>query len=190
MKNAILPDLSVVITNFGQLTPSILLIIRAIAGMLAVVLTIHALFKFYRMSQENQPQQNTNIMGPLVELIVAGVLLALSTDLVVQNIVANLTTQVNYQMPPQFALSSNQSLSELRRAVGLAIENIMFLVGTIAIIRGLLVLKRMSYGDQNHKIGAVLTYLIAGSLALNINRVVRIFDSALGVRFSEVLFGR
>jgi hypothetical protein len=191
MNNPIIPNLSNIIVKFGQLTPAILSIIQALAGMLAIILTIRALFAFYKMTQEIQSSQTKGIMGPLTELVVAGILFSLSQGLVVQNIVANFTTQVQFKMPAQFSLLPNeQNMQSLRVALGLAIENIMFLVGTVGIMRGLLILKRMSYGEQNYKMSSVLSYLISGSLALNINTIVSIFDNGLGTRFGEILFGR
>lgn len=184
-----LPDLSHIVANIGNAVPAFFLVVRGLCGAMAIFFVIHACMQFYKMSQ-NYTQQGSP-MGPVVELIVAGLLSSLSMDNHVQSIVANIVTSTNFQMPQQFSMmgSSGFEMQGLHSALGAAIINIMFLMGTVAIVRGLILLKRLSYGDTKHHLSSVFTYIISGAFALNIETMVGIFDTSIGTHFSDVLFG-
>ena len=54
------------------------------------------------------------------------------------------------------------------------------LVGFIAFIRGLFILKAVADGNQQHSLTQALTFLIGGALAVNLGDVVNMFQDTLG----------
>lgn len=186
-----MPSLATVVNNLGELAPIILMVVQSFCMLAAIYLTGHALYQFYLLSQPNGAAKAKSAMAPLVEIIVAACLLSLSQDIIMQGIIASwLTDNTTFSMPQQFSISDNtSSISELKLALGSAVENIMFLTGTLAIIKGLLILKQMNYGETKSGLSAVISHFVFGAFSLNLRLTIGLLDNSFGFTFTQLLFG-
>ena len=68
---------------------------------------------------------------------------------------------------------------QLRSVIG-AVLIFVSLVGFIAFMRGLFILKLVADGNQNHSITQALTFLVGGALAVNLGAVVNAVQNSIG----------
>ncbi len=185
-----LPQLSQFVVHLAALVPTLLMLLRAFCFLMGIILTGHALYQWYALSQaagQYQMQQG-NVMAPFVEIIVAGFLLALARDIVVQKIIASWVSSTNFQMPASLSYQAQDSISGIRMLIGLALENMMFLTGTLAIVRGLLVLKNSAYKKGQASVGVGMSYLLFAAFALNFKATIGLIDGGFGFQMSKFLF--
>lgn len=72
-----------------------------------------------------------------------------------------------------------KSEQQMRNVIG-SVLIFVSLVGFIAFMRGLFILKLVADGNQNHSITQALTFLIGGALAVNLGAVINAFQSTIG----------
>ncbi|MBL1148286.1 MAG: hypothetical protein HND56_01625 [Pseudomonadota bacterium] len=72
-----------------------------------------------------------------------------------------------------------KSEQQMRNVIG-SVLIFVSLVGFIAFMRGLFILKLVADGNQNHSITQALTFLIGGALAVNLGAVINAVQSTIG----------
>ncbi|TVQ84941.1 MAG: hypothetical protein EA357_01750 [Micavibrio sp.] len=75
------------------------------------------------------------------------------------------------------ALGGNED--QLRAVIG-ALLMFTSLVGFIAFLRGIYIMKLVADGNQNHSITQSLTFMFGGALAFNLGRVINMLQESLG----------
>lgn len=75
------------------------------------------------------------------------------------------------------ALGKNEQ--QMRNVIG-SVLIFVSLVGFIAFMRGLFILKLVADGNQNHSITQALTFLVGGALAVNLGAVINAVQSTIG----------
>lgn len=76
-------------------------------------------------------------------------------------------------------ISNAQSTNDIASGVKYMVFALMFLVGIIAFIRGMIVLVKLGEGSQGHSLGRALTFIIAGIVAINMDSVYGLLGNIL-----------
>ncbi|HSW71433.1 MAG TPA: hypothetical protein VLH77_05585 [Gammaproteobacteria bacterium] len=166
------PDLSVMLTNFATAVPNLMRLVTAVSyvmGMFFVVAAIMGMKHFGEM--RTMMSQEHGVTGPVVEFLVGAALLylpstirtSLSTFWVSTNPYAYLTVA-----PDQYTTFTN------------ACYSIVQLVGVIAFIRGLLILKKVGGGKSQETFGKAMAHLGGGILCINLYGAIQMLQATVG----------
>lgn len=167
------PDLASMLTNFATAVPNLMKLVTASAyvlGMFFVIAAIMGMKHFGEM--RTMMSQEHSVTGPVVEFFVGAALLylpstirtGLSTFWVTTNPYAYLTRTTD-----QYTTFIN------------ACYSIFQLVGVIAFIRGLLILKAAGGGrSQQDSISRGLAHIVGGVLCMNLYNTIQMLEATVG----------
>ncbi|HSW70347.1 MAG TPA: hypothetical protein VLH77_00010 [Gammaproteobacteria bacterium] len=168
-----IPDLGVMLTNFATSVPTLMKLVTAgayVMGMFLVISSIMGMKHFGEM--RTMASQEHSLTGPLVGFFVGVAMLylpstvrsGLSTFWVTTNPYAYLNTASD-----QYTIFIN------------ACYGIIQLIGVIALIRGLLIMKQVGGGRaQQATLKAGLAHLVGGILCINIYNTIQVLEATVG----------
>jgi uncharacterized membrane protein HdeD (DUF308 family) len=122
--------------------------------------------------QRNMMGQNEHLKGPLIQLGVGAALMYLPSS-----VQAGLTTFWSDPNPYGYITEATDDYSVLYQDAFILIQ----LLGTIAFIRGLLVLSALGHGGQGASLGKGLTFIVAGVMCINLNDFLNTINNTLGI---------
>lgn len=168
-----IPDLSVMLTNFAATVPNLMKLVTAgayVMGMFLVVSAVMGMKHFGEM--RTMMSQEHTVTGPVIQFFVGVALLylpstvrsGLSTFWVTTNPYAYLNTSAD-----QYTVFIN------------ACYKIIQLIGVVALIRGLLILKSAGSGRaQQGQVKMALAHLVGGILCVNIYNTIQMLQATVG----------
>jgi hypothetical protein len=122
--------------------------------------------------QRNMMASNQELKGPLILLATGAALMYLPSS-----VQAGLTTFWSDPNPYGYVTDATDEFSVLYQDAFLLIQ----LLGTVAFIRGLLVLSQLGGGAQGASLGKGLTYIGAGVMCINLHDFLNTINGTLGI---------
>jgi len=184
-----------IVTSISSIVPSIMMLAKAFSVMMGIYFTGNSLYQYYVLSNPNSAKSMSNqyqvtAMGATVQLIVAACLISFAQDNSVQNIVSSMFGMDTFVMPAamSYIKDNDLSFSQIQQSLGNAIENIMLMVGSLAIIKALMLARRISLGLSRESYSHVWIFLFTGALCLNIKEFASILDNTFGFHFSKFFY--
>lgn len=167
------PNLSVMLTNFASSVPNLMQLVTAgafVIGMFLVVAAVMGMKHFGEL--RTMMTQEHSISGPLVEFFVGISLLYLPST-----IRSGLSTFWISTNPYAYVSSATDQYTTFINAC----YSIMQLVGVIAFIRGLLMLKAAGGGKaQQGMLGKAAAHLVGGIMCMNIYNTLQVLQATVG----------
>lgn len=160
---SVVPDLNQMIQNLSNTIPNLMALVTAISYVMGIFFMIKAIFwlkNYGEQRSSHSSESEKTLMGALAVLFVGAGLFYLPTMVQV-----GLTTFWTHPNPYGYADESSDAWMEVLRAVFLIIQ----LIGTIAFIRGLVILSHV--GGSSHgrgELGKALAHMIGGILCINL----------------------
>jgi hypothetical protein len=184
-----------VIIILGSLMPTLMFVLRTFAGLIGIYFVGNALYQYYILSN---PQASKSIAsngvitvgGSTIQLFIGACLTGLAQGDAIHNIVSSMLGKDTFVIPPSMSIINTEvaSFSVIQESLGIAIENIMVLIGSVAIVRGLMLARRISLGMAKESLSAVTAFLILGALCINIKDFAIMLDNTFGLHFSSFFF--
>lgn len=165
------PNLAEMFANFSDSSVALMNLVRAGAFVIGLVITGVGLFRLKQMSES---QGRIGFFQPVMLLLVGSCLVALPGFI-------DVATET-------MALGSDSGTSLLAEpttgggvpGMSAAIKGVLLfvkLVGTLAFVRGFLILKDVGEGKQNAGMGRALTHIFGGAAAININATIAVLGA-------------
>jgi len=188
-------NITVIITSIGSIVPAIMTVTKAFSGVVGLYFTGNSLYQYYSLSNPQSAKGMSStfqptVMGATIQLIIAAFLISFAQNSVVQNIISSMIGMDTFSIPASMSYVGNDNLSfiKIQQSLGSAIENIMVMVGSIAILKALLLARRISVGLSRESYAHVWTYTASGALAINIKDFASMLDATFGFNFSRFFF--
>lgn len=161
------------VENIAKQIPAVMRLVTAISYVLGMVFIFKGVVQLKHLGESRtMMSQEHSIAGPLVYFGVGAMLLYFPTTVQV-----GLSTFWSNPNPYSYVQEGAQ-WAQLYSAVFLVIQ----LLGTIAFIRGLLILSHLGGGhSQQGAFGRGLTHIIGGIFCINIYQFVQVITTTLGI---------
>ncbi len=190
-------DITSILVAVSKIVPSIMMLLKTFGGIVGIYFVGNSLYTYYAVSNPANARalssnQQPTVLGATFQLVIGALLVSFSQELALQSIVSSILGFDTFVMPSSLSYTgtlSSLSVTDIQKSIGLAIENILALVGSVAIVKGLLVCRRISLGFSREPFGHVVGYVIAGAACLNIKQFALMLDNSLGFNFSSLFFG-
>lgn len=168
------PDAGTIINNIITQVPSLMALVTASAFIMGIFMIIVAIMKFKHIGElRTMMSHEHSVMEPLVIITVGSLLVYIPST-----IWTGLNTFFADANPYAYQPTSD-TYSQAIQAVIIVLQ----LFGTIALIRGLVILSHLGgrggHGDGG--LGKGLTHIIGGLFCVNIYEFVQIINNTLGV---------
>jgi len=162
-----------IIKNLAAQVPTLMQMVTAIAYVMGMYLIFAGILKLKQYGeQRSMMSQEQSLKGPLILITIGTLLLYLPTS--VQVGMSTFWAQPN----PYGYLVQEDSWSQFINACFLIVQ----LVGTIAFIRGLLILSSLGgHGGHQQAFGKGITHIIGGIFCINIYQVVQVIMITIGI---------
>lgn len=173
---ATIPNLGAMITNFAASIPNLMRLVTAAAyvlGMSMIIASVMGMKHFGELRMMSSREHG--VWGPLIGLMIGSAMLYLPTT--VETVLSTFWQSTN----PYAYITENTAANA---ALVNACYSIIQLIGTIAFIRGLMILRQSgSERGQPHMLGKGLTHLIGGILCINIYGTLNTLEESVGMLF-------
>ncbi len=167
------PNLATMVTNFATAVPNLMQLVTAgsyVLGMFFVVAGIMGMKHFGEM--RTMMSQEHGITGPLVEFFVGVALIYLPSS-----IHAGLSTFWLVTNPYAYLNATTDQYTTFVNACYALFQ----LIGVIAFMRGLIILKKVGGGrGQQATVGGALAHLVGGILCINLYNTIQMLESTVG----------
>lgn len=180
----------------------ILQMVTTISYLIGLFLIIAGLGRLHRHGQGSQMYHRVSPMGTAMYFVSGAVLISfmpylqmLSNSLFAISVQDALMTQCASPCLNGFHTSSNafcpmnayslnintlKATGDIGGAIKYGVFALMFLIGVISFIRGMLQLIKLGEGHQGGGIGKAFTFIFAGIVAVNMSSVYTLFQNILG----------
>ncbi len=164
------------ITNIATQIPSLMRFVTALAYVMGMYMIFYGIMKLKQFGESRtMMSQSHELKGPIILLVVGALLLYLPTS--VQVGLSTFWTEPN----PYGYLENTDEWAGFINNCFLVIQ----LFGTIAFIRGLLILSRLGgHGGQPDTLGRAMTHIIGGIFCINIYEFIQVILFTLGIQIS------
>ncbi len=150
------------LTNLSKSIPNLMQLVTATAYVMGMFFVINGLFHLKKYGeQRSQMSTEAHLKGPIIYLFVGAALLYLPTTVRV-----GFSTFWTQPFPYGYQTDQNGAWAQLTKASFM----IMQLIGTISLIRGLVILTHLggAGGQQHGTLGKALAHIIAGILLIDL----------------------
>lgn len=167
------PTAESMVANIATQVPAVMKLVTALAYVMGFYFIFYGLMKLKQYGeQRTQMSSDHSMMGPLILLTVGALLIYLPTTVQV-----GLTTFWSNPSPYGYVTQTDE-WGALYKTVFLIIQ----LLGTIAFIRGLVILSGLSGQSQQGTFGRGMTHIIGGIFCINLYQFVQVVLSTLGIQ--------
>jgi hypothetical protein len=167
------PDAATMLENLVANVPQFMQLTTATAYVMGIFIMYKGVMGLKAFGeQRNMMASNQELKGPLILLGTGAALMYLPSS-----VQAGLTTFWSDPNPYGYVTDATDDFSVLYQDAFLLIQ----LLGTVAFIRGLLVLSSLSGGAQGASLGKGLTYIGAGVMCINLNDFLNTINGTLGI---------
>lgn len=159
---SITPNLATMVQNLSKTIPNLMSLVTAVAYVMGMFFMVKAIFTLKNWGEQrsmHSHESEKTLMSALVVLFVGAALFYLPT--MVQ---AGLTTFWTDPTPYAYEDDSSDPWMAMLKAVFLIVQ----LIGTIAFIRGLVILSHVGRGGERGAVGKAMTHMIGGILCINL----------------------
>lgn len=167
------PTAQAMIINIAQQVPMVMKMVTAIAYVMGFYFIFYGIMKLKQYGESRTMMSSDHsLMSPIIFLSVGTLLLYLPTS-----VETGLSTFWTNPSPYSY-VSQGDEWGQFFNTVFLIIQ----LLGTIAFIRGLVILSGLGGHAQQGTLGRGLTHLIGGIFCINIYQFVQLVLSTLGIQ--------
>jgi len=167
------PNLATMLTNIAEAVPNLMKLVTASAYVLGMFFVIAGIMGMKHFGEaRTMMSQEHGVSGPLIEFFVGIALIYLPST-----IRSGLSTFWVSTNPYAYLDSTTDQYTVFVNAC----YSIMQLVGVIAFIRGLLILKALG-GGRGHQatMGQALAHIVGGILCLNLYNTIQVLEVTIG----------
>lgn len=164
------------LVNISKQVPSLMRLVTAIAYVLGMIFIVSGVIKLKHAGEmRTMMSREHSLMGPIIMLSVGAMLLYLPSSVQV-----GMTTF--WADPNPYAyLKQKDQWSEFINVCFTIVQ----LIGTIAFIRGLVLISHLgSGGGQHGTMSKGMTHIIGGILCINIYEFIKVITATLGIDFA------
>lgn len=162
-----------ILQNIAHQIPALMRFITALAYVMGMYFIVMGVMKLKQYGEaRTQMSQEHSLKGPIIYLTIGTLLLYLPTSVSV-----GLSTFWTEPSPYAYLDEPTGGWFDLYNVCFLVIQ----FIGTIAFIRGLLILSRLSGHAQPGEFGRGLTHIIGGIFCINIYQFVQVIFVTLGI---------
>jgi hypothetical protein len=161
---ALVPNLAAMVQNLSKTVPQLMQFITAISYVAGFVITIKGIIALRHFGEmRTMMQQERGVFGPLAHIFVGAALIYLPSSVQV-----GLSTFWADPAPYAYVNDDSDSWGELLKDAFMIFQ----FIGTIAVIRGLLMLSKGGRGGQGKGMGQAMTHIIGGIFCINMYGVL------------------
>jgi len=168
-------NIATLMANLSSTVPQLMQLVTALAYVLGMSFVIKSILEFKKYGDQKTQMSNTaELKGPLIFLLVGGALLYLPSAVHV-----GMSTFWSNPSPYGYVNESNDAWGDMINDI----FGIIQLIGTIAFIKGLVVLTQMGghHGSQPGTFGKAMAHIIGGVFCININQFVQVVLGTLAL---------
>ena len=168
---------AMVVKFITDITPAASFLLLVFANISALILLITAIVRLTKTSQEGP--RGPGGLGTIMTFIASGALFSISelTGAFSSSIFGTSTTSTYANIT---VLPDPNDVAQVAPVVE-AVMTFITIVGFIAFIRGWFVLKSFADGNSQASVAQALTFLIGGTMAINLGAVVNAVSQSLGI---------
>ncbi|MEO8401544.1 MAG: hypothetical protein ABI597_07085 [Gammaproteobacteria bacterium] len=169
------PDLSAMLISLSEAIPDLMRLVTALAYVMGFFFIIKGVMELKHFGESrSMMSQEHSIMKPLSFLGVGAMLLYLPAS-----VQTGLSTFWTDATPYAYVSQATDTWSELTNAVFMMVQ----LIGTIAFIRGLIILTHVGggHGGQPGTFAKALAYIISGILCINLYQFLQAVLTTLNI---------
>lgn len=169
-----IPDLATMVKNLSANMGQLMQFVTALAYVMGMYFIIEGILKLKKFGESRtMMSEQGSLRVPMIYFFVGGFLLYLPSAVQV-----GLTTFWEDPTPYAYVSDSQDPWVQLIQAVFVIIQ----LIGTIAFIRGLVILSHVGgHGGQQGQFGKALAHIIGGILLINIYQFIQAVANTLGI---------
>ncbi len=167
------PDVATMLVNFSDAVPSLMRLVTAFAYVMGFFFVIKGVMDLKHFGESRSMMSQEHSLGKPITFITVGTLL-LYLPASVQTGLSTFWTSPN---PYGYLSSSEANWTDLTGAVFMVVE----LVGTIAFIRGLVILTQTTGHGQPGTFSKAMAHIIAGVLCINLYQFLQTIFDTLGL---------
>lgn len=170
---ALIPDLSVMLTNFAESTPYLMRMVTGFAYVLGMFFVIQAILGMKHFGElRTMASQEHGLSGPVIEFFVGIALIYLPST-----IPAALNTFWTNPTPFAYKTTTSDQYAMFISACFALIQ----VVGVIAFIKGLIILKKVGGGrSQQDSMGKAMSHMVGGVLCMNLHDTLQVLEKTAG----------
>lgn len=166
-------SLQSMLVNLSEQIPQLMQMVTAIGYVLGMYMIIVAVIKFKHFGESRtMSSREHSIIQPIIYLTVGALLLYFPTS--VQVGMSTFWTEPN-------PYGYSETIGEWQQFLDVCFLIIQF-VGTIAFIKGLVILSHMAEGSSQGSFGRGLTHIIGGIFCINIYQFVQVIFATFGIQ--------
>jgi uncharacterized membrane protein HdeD (DUF308 family) len=163
------------LTNIAQSIPNLMQMVTAIAYVMGMVFIARGVVRLKHVGEmRTQMSHEHSLTGPLAQIAVGALLLYLPTS--VQVGMSSFWTNPN----PYGYLQQQDQWTQFINDCFLVVQ----FIGTIAFIRGLIILSHLGESSGQQKLSNGLTHIIGGIFCINIYQFIQVILLTLGIQIS------
>lgn len=168
------PNAADMLANISRAVPNLMQLVTAIAYVIGIVFCLKGIVGLKHVGEaRSMHHEQHGIKGPLILLAVGASLLYLPGA-----VRTGIATFWDATAPYAYQVKSSSPWSNLIKDVFTIIQ----LVGTVAFIRGLMMLAKLSgHGGHQASFGKAMTHMIAGIFCINMYQFISTISSTLGL---------
>jgi intracellular multiplication protein IcmC len=161
-----IPDLATMITNLSKAIPNLMQFVTALAYVMGMYFVVEGIIKLKKYGESRAGMSGEgNLKGPMMYLGVGAALMFLPSSVQV-----GMSTFWENPTPYAYVTDTLDPWSMLIQNIFLIIQ----LIGTIAFIRGLIILSHVGgQGSQPGAFGKAMAHIIGGVLCINIYQFIQ-----------------
>lgn len=168
-------NVATMVTNLANTMPDLMRLTTALGYVMGMCFILKSLIEFKHFSEHRTSQSTSSreysLKTPLVYLGVGTALLYLPSSVAV-----GLSTFWNEPSPYAYLLETNDAWADLTNSCFMILQ----LIGTIAFIRGFVVLSHLSSSAQQGTFGRAMAHIIGGIFCINMYQFVQVVMATLG----------
>jgi len=167
------PSAQGMVANIATQVPAVMKLVTALAYVMGFYFIFYGLLKLKQYGESRTMMSSDHsLMGPMVLITIGAMLLYLPTT-----VQMGLTTFWSDPNPYAYVTQSDE-FGQFYKTVFLIIQ----LLGTIAFIRGLVILSGLQGHAQPGTFGRGMTHIIGGVFCINLYQFVQVVMSTLGIQ--------
>jgi intracellular multiplication protein IcmC len=167
------PDAGTMLINIANQVPQLMRLVTAVAYVMGMSFIFSGIYKLKEYGEQRSMMSSQHDLKPAVILFVVGTSLLYLPSAVR----TGLTSFWKNPNPYGYELVTTDQWSILYQDIFLVVQ----FIGTIAFIRGLVILSKVAHQGHQGEFGKGMTYIIAGILCINLYEFLNVINNTLGI---------
>jgi intracellular multiplication protein IcmC len=167
------PNVGTMLQNFSLTVPQLMHLVTALAYVLGIVFIVRGIIELKKVGEARTMMSgDKNILGPIIFIVVGSMMLYLPSSIQVGT-----STFWASATPLSYINNSSDPWENIINDAYLIIQ----LIGTIAFVRGLILLTHLSERGQSGTLARAMAYIIAGILCINLYSFILVVNNTLSL---------